>query len=60
MPQTSSPGRTRVERGIYRQPNGNYAVCARRGCASTPGAALLTGGATSHNECCAARPIPRN
>lgn len=22
--------RTRVERGIYRQPNGNYAVCARR------------------------------
>ncbi|MGN6258706.1 MAG: tyrosine-type recombinase/integrase [Solirubrobacterales bacterium] len=24
-------GRTRVERGIYRQPNGKYAVCARRG-----------------------------
>jgi integrase len=23
-------GRTRVERGIYRQPNGKYAVCARR------------------------------
>ena len=21
--------RTRVERGVYRQPNGNYAVCAR-------------------------------
>jgi len=30
MSQTSSPGRTRVERGIYRQPNGKYAVCARR------------------------------
>ena len=24
------PRRTRVERGIYRQPNGKYAVCARR------------------------------
>jgi integrase len=30
MPQTSSPRRTRVERGIYRQPNGKLAVCARR------------------------------
>jgi hypothetical protein len=30
MSQTSSPGRTRVERGIYRQPNGKYALCARR------------------------------
>jgi hypothetical protein len=25
----SGPGRTRVERGIYRQPNGKYAVCCR-------------------------------
>lgn len=30
MPQTSSPGRTRVERSIYRQPNGKYVVGARR------------------------------
>ncbi len=30
MPQTKSPRRTRVERGIYRQPSGKYAVCARR------------------------------
>jgi len=29
MPPVKSPRRTRVERGIYRQPNGNYAVCAR-------------------------------
>ena len=29
MPATSRPRRTRVERGIYRQPNGKYAVCAR-------------------------------
>jgi integrase len=30
VPTTESPRRTRVERGIYRQPNGKYAVCARR------------------------------
>ena len=29
MGPAKSPRRTRVERGIYRQPNGNYAVCAR-------------------------------
>jgi hypothetical protein len=29
MAPAESPRRTRVERGIYRQPNGNYAVCAR-------------------------------
>lgn len=28
---TKSPRRTRVERGIYRQPNGKYAICARHG-----------------------------
>jgi hypothetical protein len=27
----TKPRRTRVERGIYRQANGNFAVCARRG-----------------------------
>jgi integrase len=27
---TGTKGRTRVERGIYRQPNGKFAVCARR------------------------------
>jgi hypothetical protein len=26
----TKPRRIRVERGIYRQPNGNFAVCARR------------------------------
>jgi len=26
---SSGPGRVRVERGIYRQPNGKYAVCWR-------------------------------
>ena len=26
---SSGPGRVRVERGIYRQPNGKYAVCSR-------------------------------
>lgn len=26
---STSPGRVRVERGIYRQPNGKYAVCWR-------------------------------
>jgi integrase len=30
MAAETKPGRTRVERGIYRQPNGKYAVCARR------------------------------
>ena len=30
MADGTKPRRTRVERGIYRQPNGNYAVCARR------------------------------
>jgi integrase len=30
MAAGTTPGRTRVERGIYRQPNGKYAVCARR------------------------------
>lgn len=30
MAQTKSSARTRVERGIYRQANGKYAVCARR------------------------------
>jgi hypothetical protein len=30
MPPTKHPSRIRVERGVYRQPNGNYAVCARR------------------------------
>lgn len=29
MAPAKSPRRTRVERGIYRQPNGKYAVCAR-------------------------------
>jgi integrase len=31
MAEAPKPRRTRVERGIYRQANGNYAVCARRG-----------------------------
>lgn len=31
MAAPTKAGRTRVERGIYRQPNGKYAVCARRG-----------------------------
>ena len=26
---SSGPGRVRVERGVYRQPNGKYAVCWR-------------------------------
>lgn len=30
MPPAKSARRARVERGVYRQPNGNYAVCARR------------------------------
>jgi integrase len=30
MAEAPKPRRTRVERGIYRQPNGRYAVCARR------------------------------
>lgn len=30
MAQGTKPRRTRVERGIYRQANGKYAVCARR------------------------------
>lgn len=30
MADRAKPRRTRVERGIYRQPNGNFAVCARR------------------------------
>ena len=30
MAEGRKPRRTRVERGIYRQPNGKYAVCARR------------------------------
>ena len=30
MPAASSARRSRVERGIYRQANGKYAVCARR------------------------------
>lgn len=30
MPSSKSRRRARVERGVYRQPNGNYAVCARR------------------------------
>jgi integrase len=30
MAEAPKPRRTRVERGIYRQPNGKYAVCARR------------------------------
>jgi hypothetical protein len=29
MAKGTKPGRTRVERGIYRQPNGKLAVCAR-------------------------------
>jgi hypothetical protein len=29
MAPAESPRRTCVERGVYRQPNGNYAVCAR-------------------------------
>jgi hypothetical protein len=29
MGSANSSGRTRVERGIYRQPNGKYAVCFR-------------------------------
>jgi len=30
MADATKPRRTRVERGIYRQANGNFAVCARR------------------------------
>ncbi len=30
MPPAKHPRRIRVERGVYRQPNGNYAVCTRR------------------------------
>lgn len=30
MAEARKPRRTRVESGIYRQPNGKYAVCARR------------------------------
>jgi integrase len=30
MADRATPRRTRVERGIYRQANGNFAVCARR------------------------------
>jgi hypothetical protein len=30
MATETRPRRTRVERGIYRQPNGKYAICARR------------------------------
>jgi integrase len=30
MADASKPRRTRVERGIYREPNGSYSVCARR------------------------------
>ena len=30
MGSATGRGRTRVERGIYRQPNGKFAVCARR------------------------------
>jgi hypothetical protein len=30
MAHATKPRRTRIERGIYRQPNGKYAVCARR------------------------------
>jgi len=30
MADTAKPRRIRVERGIYKQANGNYAVCARR------------------------------
>jgi hypothetical protein len=30
MADGAKPRRTRVERGIYRQANGNFAVCARR------------------------------
>jgi integrase len=30
MAEAPKPRRTRVERGIYRQPNGSYSVCARR------------------------------
>ena len=30
MAEAKKPRRTRAERGIYRRPNGNYAVCARR------------------------------
>jgi hypothetical protein len=29
MAETTKPSRTRVERGIHRQPNGKLAVCAR-------------------------------
>ena len=29
MAPAKHPRRTRVERGVHRQPNGNYAVCAR-------------------------------
>jgi|GEM_PF-3457301 len=45
MAEASKPRRTRVERGIYRQANGNYAVCARRAGRlhfRTAGADLLT------------------
>jgi hypothetical protein len=30
MAEATKPRRTRVERGIYREPNGSYLVCARR------------------------------
>jgi hypothetical protein len=30
MAQLSKPRRTRIERGIYQQANGSYAVCVRR------------------------------
>src|SRR6185312_11910386 len=30
MADATKPRRTRVERGIYREPNGGYSVCARR------------------------------
>jgi hypothetical protein len=33
--EATKPRCTRVERGIYRQPNGKYAVGARRGGACT-------------------------
>jgi hypothetical protein len=31
MAEARKPRRTRVERGIYRQPNGEYAICTAHG-----------------------------
>jgi hypothetical protein len=45
---SSGPGRVRVERGIYRQPNGKYAVCWRH--AGRLRSRFLDGTSVSHFE----------